>query len=730
MITMNMTTKREVRITDKHFSLENNILTLTINIGDYDITGKQITAVLEPKGIETAPLATSTDAEGVTTVSLPIYSSYISEGVNYIQLYFRWDTTKLEQSGKMMWVVERSLVADDPGVEQQDLMSYYLQQITLAIAEADRVVDEAGDIRVELDESTASATAINNTLADPATGTIKLATDAEDSLQATIDASKIGILANLTTTEKGTLVGAINEVDSELTAHKADVATQINTLATLPKGLVNDGITNNLQAIQTALNVGGHILINKAGTYLIDGTLLIGSNTTFELGEGVIIKQKTGQNLLKNNDIVNGNVNITIKGGTWDYNLTINGGSADNKQLHSIVLQKVDGLQIIDVKVVDTPKYAFLIADCTNISIYNVDFDTESDGLHFMGPINNVDVRNVKGRTGDNMVAFTIGDYSHYELSRGNMTNITISGVYCKDSAEPIRLVGNPDYYFDNIVIEKVYGTVTTGRVVAIIQDTDLTYTDVRNIVIKDIHCKAIGNEQIILYPKNAENITIENVTSGDAMASVVRITADANIKNLTLNNIEAPQSSTNNSILIAGIVKNLYLNNINVNMASTSTQSVINIISGGSVTNIYANKIYQNYGSSLLTVGGALVKAFINQFNVENVSTLLTCGYSGVYSINLSDGYCQYVTRFLSTAGSGTSRIRLLINNVTCHNDTSTRIYLTGSHTVSINGSSFKITDIANLTPNNGDMIYNTNASFGTGIGLYIYESSAWRKL
>lgn len=185
---MNMITKREARITDKHFSLENNILTLEININDYDITGKQITAAFEPKGIETAPLTAET-VEGVTTVSLPIYSSYIAEGVNYIQLYFRWDTAKLEQSGKMMWVVERSLIADDPGVEQQDLMSYYLQQMVLAIAEADRVVDEAGDVRVELDESTASATAINNTLADPATGTIKLATDTNATLsQSIIDA--------------------------------------------------------------------------------------------------------------------------------------------------------------------------------------------------------------------------------------------------------------------------------------------------------------------------------------------------------------------------------------------------------------------------------------------------------------------------------------------------------------------------------------------------------------
>lgn len=279
---MNMTTKREVRITDKHFSLENDILTLNINIGDYDITGKQITAVFEPKGIETVPLTAET-AEGVTTVSLPIYSSYIAEGVNYIQLYFRWDTTKLEQSGKMMWVVERSLVADNPGVKQQDLMSYYLQQMVLAIAEADRVVDEAGDVRVELDGSTASATAINNTLADPATGTIKLATDANATLsQSIIDAgiadgaltdpvtgaivlaeaaedaltNPITGAIKLAEDAKGDIEQAIidNEIvtQTEFIAHKEDYATQVGIIENklkfpLAYVIQNNAITLNYQ---------------------------------------------------------------------------------------------------------------------------------------------------------------------------------------------------------------------------------------------------------------------------------------------------------------------------------------------------------------------------------------------------------------------------------------------------------------------------------------------------
>ena len=261
-----MVTKRETRLTEKHFSVENNILTLQINLGDYDLTDKTITAAFNPTGFETAPLSSAV-VDGDNVVSIPIFASYIQEGVNYIQLYFRWDTTKLETSGVMMWIIDKPIVATEPGQEEQDLMSYYLEQMTLAIAEADRVVDEAGDVRILLDASTGNAQTINDTLSDPLTGTIKLADDknteleativdaqtaksnldtpvtgaialaeiaedaitnpttgaiklagdAEDSLQAVIDASQIGDLTTLTTTEKTSLVGAVNEVSDKST---------------------------------------------------------------------------------------------------------------------------------------------------------------------------------------------------------------------------------------------------------------------------------------------------------------------------------------------------------------------------------------------------------------------------------------------------------------------------------------------------------------------------------
>ena len=47
----------------------------------------------------------------------------------------------------------------------------------------------------------------------------------------------------------------------------------------------------NREALQKALDEGGEIIVDKAGTYLISGTVLIGSNTRLVFSEGTSLKR-------------------------------------------------------------------------------------------------------------------------------------------------------------------------------------------------------------------------------------------------------------------------------------------------------------------------------------------------------------------------------------------------------------------------------------------------------
>lgn len=243
-----MTNKEELQITEKMFNLENDVITIALNAPEYDLTGKIITAVFSPSGVETEPLEV---VDGV--IQIPIYTSMIERGINLIQLNFRWGTTKLEQSGKLMWVIDQSLGTPGPTHRDIDIISYLINEINTAKETADRVVSDVGDIKVALDSSIedageskvalegsistagttktgldgsiTSANSINNTLSNPTTGTIKLATDSKTALDGSIvDAgtAKSEIEQAITNNQIVTL--------PVFNAHKEDYAKQANII--------------------------------------------------------------------------------------------------------------------------------------------------------------------------------------------------------------------------------------------------------------------------------------------------------------------------------------------------------------------------------------------------------------------------------------------------------------------------------------------------------------------
>lgn len=124
MILIDMFEKRDVRVTTKHFTLENDILTLAVDPGEYEIQGKTITAVLDPVKVETEPLGINDEGH----ILIPIYASMIQVGINYIQLNFRWDENKLEQSPLLVWQIDRSLETTAPAQEEIDIITSLIAQ--------------------------------------------------------------------------------------------------------------------------------------------------------------------------------------------------------------------------------------------------------------------------------------------------------------------------------------------------------------------------------------------------------------------------------------------------------------------------------------------------------------------------------------------------------------------------------------------------------------------------
>lgn len=128
MIVLNMDNKAEtVTIKNHNFTLENDILLLEIDCGDYNLTDKVITAAFSPAEVETGALSVVNNI-----IQLPIYSSEVMTGLNLIQINFRWDTNKLEQSPIMQWIVNASVPTTKPAQEDIDIITYLISQVQAA----------------------------------------------------------------------------------------------------------------------------------------------------------------------------------------------------------------------------------------------------------------------------------------------------------------------------------------------------------------------------------------------------------------------------------------------------------------------------------------------------------------------------------------------------------------------------------------------------------------------
>lgn len=140
-----------------------------------------------------------------------------------------------------------------------------------------------------------------------------------------------------------------------------------------------DGTINsaNTQAALDKCNTngGGLVRITKPGTHTsFDAQITIGSNTTFEIGPGVVIKLAASVNahFITNKDTINGNIDITIKGGG-----TIDGNSANQDQTDDatkmgVRLVKVTDGTLMDFTIQNVHSHAVFLSDCDHCAVINV----------------------------------------------------------------------------------------------------------------------------------------------------------------------------------------------------------------------------------------------------------------------------------------------------------------------------------------------------------------------
>ncbi len=330
-----------------------------------------------------------------------------------------------------------------------------------------------------------------------------------------------------------------------------------------------DGIHDDTAQMQALLDKRGYIFL-ESGTYLITKPLIIRDNTHLQLAPDAIMRLGDNANCaLIENEALNEkgarhNANIRIEGGIWDGNnehqirrsresrfeLTC----YEDDYYYGIFMRfvGVKNFYIGNMTVKDPESYAMLICAAENFTVENIDLDynllrINMDGIHIQGPSKFGLVRNIKGTTNDDLVALNCDDTYACEITRGNIENVLIDGLFSENGYTAVRLLSSGSR-MKNIAVKNIFGTYRYYGV-------SFTHHNIHpgepiwfeNISLENIFASKpqndISENPIIWFEEGVRgrNISIRNVfrtEENETNAPTLRMIGNVKIENFSLTDV------------------------------------------------------------------------------------------------------------------------------------------------------------------------------------------------
>ncbi|MBO9609567.1 MAG: hypothetical protein J7639_26665 [Paenibacillaceae bacterium] len=389
-----------------------------------------------------------------------------------------------------------------------------------------------------------------------------------------------------------------------------------SSVATLDSNVFTGGGTNVTQQLQEVLDrakADGGVHLVMDGAALVSG-LVVHSNTTIECLTrdcGFFLDDQSNCSIIINADrdkMTIKNRCITLLGGTYNHN-------AKNQEHHvptdqpdlvfgtpgesdfldgrfviALEFYGVEYLTIKDITIRNQRTWAAIICNWRHVVTENVHIDLpdhmngqNQDGLHFWGPGRFLTVRNLSGRTGDDILALAPDELD----LESDITDVEVDGVFMDDADQGIRLLSRAKGRLDRITIRNVSGTYKSfGFYINPWFDGD--YGSFGNILIENVDLRQSAPNYTYTNPflfrigGNIECLTLKNIRhhfpSDDRPIAEIGIPFVRASKNMEkahgqhintviidgLNILEEGGATANAEyIKVAGAVDNLVLKNI-----------------------------------------------------------------------------------------------------------------------------------------------------------------------
>ncbi len=459
--------------------------------------------------------------------------------------------------------------------------------------------------------------------------------------------------------------------------------------------------------------------------------------------------------------------NIVVEGGTW------NRGNVDSiyqtLNSHGFLFRRVDGLLISSLKHTSTGtnglggRYAVAVGDCTKVVADKLDFQTSGDGVHFTGPGQYITVRDIKGTTGDDHVAFTgIDGQSQVGSSLGDVnggfTDVLVEDIQSNGSWTSLKITGgmtsgNVANSISRFKAKDLSGSVVNGSVNILDYGGATTFTgEIENVnVVTGTNfplCKlgATNASEVVLRGFKWPNVATptsgviqitQNVTSllikdmeflySGATGGPIILCSTTFLRQLALEptgTLDLVKVTTASCILSILRITNVFKS------GSAGGGNLINCTAGSYNIKAEISDVVNWIGALFTTNSDSTNVLYVTASNIISIGTLFTLQCPATLFLN-NVSHTQSSGNAVNAASAAATPVRVYGNNVSL--SSGTLFTRSASQALSVMGLTLS-TDLSILTPTDQDIVNNSNGALSCGAGLCIFHTggtgNGWKNI
>jgi len=501
--------------------------------------------------------------------------------------------------------------------------------------------------------------------------------------------------------------------------------------------IVADNNSDITTAIQAAIDLYSVVAILKPGTYVISDTITIQSNRKLILANGVVLKLANGTSkvMFENSDTVSGNVNIELCGGKYDGNNANQTRNDAGGYIGTLLrFNNIIGFKLSDITITNPVSFGIQLGNIRNFVVTHITFDYTSllanmDGLHLNGLCSNGDIKFLSGNTNDDLLALNADDGTQYQMTQGDISNITVDHIYCSAGYRGVRILSGSSSV-NNIVIRNISGRFTYAGV--LFSNYGQGVGNIYNITLENIDCNTGATEGVIHIDSNVKSLNVSGMNRTPTMATeyeCVRVSPGKTVDLLIMENITVNDLTTNGVTLLSiyGTIGSLNISNVTNRRGSTNNARLLNL-DGGTITNLNVSNCNMGYLVELIrAVNGALIK----NVNITN-ATLKYCARvfdirANITNINITNTNLESVTSAIFLITTLTAVLTIRTSNLFL-TTVSANISKQPEHQVRLISYDLPL-DPTTLTPSTYDMVINNNAAKGV-VGPAMFNGTTWISL